>query len=79
MGSEKVSIVKDSASRITFTKHLLKDVEALEIMLKKGLFEKGIQRIGTEQELCFVDKSWRPAPIAMEVLEVLKFSLKFLK
>ncbi len=71
MGSEKVSILKDSASRINFTKHLLKDVEALEIMLKKGLFEKGIQRMGAEQELCFVDKSWRPAPIAMKVLPIL--------
>ena len=71
MGSEKVSILTDSTSRINFTKHLLKDIEALEIMLEKGLFEKGIQRIGAEQELCFVDNSWRPAPIAMEALEVL--------
>jgi CBS domain-containing protein len=82
MGSEKVSILKDSASRINFTKHLLKDIEALEIMLEKGLFEKGIQRIGTEQELCFVTKSWRPAPIAMEVLDILKdehFTTEYLK
>ncbi len=82
MGSEKVSILKDSTSRINFTKHLLKDVEALEIMLKNGLFEKGVQRIGAEQELCFVDSSWRPAPIAMEVLDVLKdehFTTEYLK
>ena len=82
MGSEKVSILKDSTSRNNFTKHLLKDVEALEIMLEKGLFESGIQRIGAEQELCFVDKSWRPAPIAMEVLDVLKdehFTTEYLK
>ncbi len=83
MGSEKVSILKDSESRINFTKHLLKDVEALEIMLEKGMFEKGIQRIGAEQELCFVNrKSWLPAPVAMEVLDVLKdehYTTEYLK
>ena len=82
MGSEKVSILKDRESRISFTKHLLKDVEALETMLKNGMFESGVQRIGAEQELCFVDKSWRPAPIAMDVLEVLKdehFTTEYLK
>ena len=82
MGSEKVSILKDTTSRINFTKHLLKDIEALEIMLEKGLFEKGVQRMGAEQELCFVDKSWRPAPIAMQALEVLNdehFTTEYLK
>ena len=82
MGSEKVSILKDSSSRINFTKHLLKDIEALEIMLDKGMFEKGVKRIGAEQELCFVNKNWRPAPIAMEVLEVLKdehYTTEYLK
>ena len=38
-------------------------------MLKDGLFETGVQRIGAEQELCLIDETGRTAPMAMELLE----------
>lgn len=52
-----------------FLKHLLADVRALEQMLENDCFESGVRRIGAEQELFLVDRNWRAAPLAMEVLE----------
>jgi CBS domain-containing protein/gamma-glutamylcysteine synthetase len=52
-----------------FLKHLLKDIHALERMLDEDRFEAGVRRIGAEQELFLVDRDWRPAPIAPQVLE----------
>jgi CBS domain-containing protein len=55
-----------------FMKHLLNDVRALEKMIEDGMIEKGIRRIGAEQELCLVDRNgWGPAPVAEEVLKSL--------
>jgi len=53
----------------TFMCHLINDIKAFDHMLAKNLFETGPQRIGAEQELCLVDKSWRPAPLALSALE----------
>lgn len=69
MGSDKVTIASNAKSRRRFSKHLLEDLKALEWMLEKDLFEKGVTRIGAEQELCFVNKNWQPAPVFREVLE----------
>jgi CBS domain-containing protein len=55
-----------------FTKHLLRDVQALERMLREGMIESGVRRFGCEQEMFLVDRQWRPAPVAVEVLERLK-------
>ncbi len=52
-----------------FTKALLKDLQALEKMLEDGLIESGVRRFGCEQEMFLVNQSWRPAPVAMEVLD----------
>ncbi len=52
-----------------FKYFLLHDIKALEKMLAEDMFEKDVQRIGAEQELCLLDKSWRPAPLIMEVLK----------
>jgi CBS domain-containing protein len=51
-----------------FMRALLSDVMALERMIKDGLIETGIRRIGAEQELCLVDRSWRPTRKAEQVL-----------
>ncbi len=52
-----------------FTKALLEDLRALEEVLARGMVEEGIHRIGAEQEMVLVDRAWRPAPVALEVLE----------
>ena len=52
-----------------FTRALLRDLQALERLLDEGRIESGIRRFGAEQELFLVDQAWRPAPLAVEVLE----------
>ena len=69
MGAEKVAIIKDKDLRLKATDHLLRDLKALEIMLKRGMFETDVQRIGAEQEISIVGNDWKPAPILMKILE----------
>ncbi len=73
MGEQNVSTLKDEAQRKKFMRAILNDVQALEYMLDNDWFEKGITRVGAEQEMCLVhNKSFKPAPLAMEALEKLK-------
>lgn len=52
-----------------FTKALLRDLRAFEAMLAGDLFESGVRRIGAEQEMFLVNEGWRPAAVALELLE----------
>jgi CBS domain-containing protein len=52
----------------SFMKRVLMDLRALERMLVEGRFERGVVRIGAEQEMFLVDRDWRPAPAALDVL-----------
>ena len=69
MGEHRISNQVDEQQLQEFTKALLCDLQALEQMLKGDFLEKGIQRIGAEQEMFFVDSSMNPAPVAMDVLD----------
>ena len=68
MGRQDVSTNQDPAEFRAFTKALLTDLRALEQMIREGRIESGVRRIGAEQEMFLVDRAWRPAPIADEVL-----------
>lgn len=73
MGEQRVSLLASKRQKQRFMKALLKDVTALEYMLDHDWFESDTIRIGAEQELCLVDKNtFKPMPIAMEVIEKLK-------
>ena len=73
MGEQRVSLLNDQEQMTTFVKQLLNDIEALDYMLENDWFEKGITRIGAEQEMCMVEKrTFRPAPIAMAALKKMK-------
>lgn len=73
MGEAKVKVVKDEKQMQSFVRHLLRDVEAFDYMLKNEWFESDITRIGAEQEMCLVDKdTFKPACINMAVLEKFK-------
>lgn len=86
MGQHDVKELEPESLR-SFTRHLLADLRALELMLRHGAFETGVRRIGAEQELFLLDRRFRPAPIAMEMLdklqdghfttEVARFNLEF--
>ena len=68
MGQAVASEMEKDSVR-AFTKALLKDLQALERMLEDGMIESGVRRFGCEQEMFLVNQAWRPAPVAMEVLE----------
>ncbi|MDQ3031125.1 MAG: CBS domain-containing protein [Myxococcota bacterium] len=59
----------EGEARRQFTRALLTDLRALERMLREGLFETGIARIGAEQELFLIDREYQPAPGALRVME----------
>lgn len=68
MGRNQVNKI-DEISRSRFVKHLLDDIRAMELLLKKGLIENDIVRIGAEQEFCLVNANWRPSKNASQVLK----------
>ena len=68
-GEHVVSGNADVEQLRVFMKHLLKDLRALEHMIAEGMIESGVRRIGVEQEMFLVDRAWRPAPVACEVLD----------
>ncbi|WP_456437116.1 CBS domain-containing protein [Psychroserpens sp.] len=69
MGSQSVKPITNKTQRKQFINHLLNDIEALDMMIKTDAFEKGVQRIGAEQELCIVDQYYRPSFNALEILD----------
>ncbi len=69
MGLHSVKAIESLRERKDFLYHLLNDLEALELMLERDVFEKGIQRVGAEQELCLVDKNYLPSTNALKILE----------
>lgn len=71
MGDQKAAKITDKKARIEFAKHLLGDIQALEMMLAQDLFEKGVSRIGAEQEFCLINQNWRPSIRALEILEAI--------
>ena len=73
MGEQRVSKVTDQKQMQKFVKALLKDVQALEYMLENDWFDKGITRMGAEQEMVIVQKdTFKPNCIAMEALDKMK-------
>ncbi len=72
MGEKNVVDAEGEAGAIrAFSKRLLRDLRALERMLKEERFEKGVRRIGAEQEVFIVDRHMRPAPSILEMLKIL--------
>jgi len=69
MGEHNVEQEIDEGKAQRFIKALLEDLRALEYMLEHDRIESGVRRIGAEQEMFLVDRSMRPASLAVEVLE----------
>lgn len=69
MGNLNVTRLVSKADKAAFIHQLTRDIEALEIMLKKGLIEKEPIRIGAEQEFCIVNNDFYPNDNSMELLE----------
>jgi len=71
MGDTSVQASKKIEEKNIFILNILKDIKAFEIMLEKGLFEKGIERIGAEQEMALINENYKPAPVNQDILDSL--------
>ena len=73
MGEQRVSILNDQSQMQQFVKRLLDDLKSFQYMLDHDYFETDTIRIGAEQEMVLIDKkTYKPAPVAMEVLKKTK-------
>jgi CBS domain-containing protein len=86
MGEQTVDSYSDPERLRHFMRALLSDVLALEKMIEGGCLEKGVRRIGAEQELCLIGRAWKPASVAESILphlpeafapELGRFNLEF--
>lgn len=71
MGELNVRIATSKEQSQKFVRHLLEDVEAMSFMLKNDWFEKDTIRIGAEQEMCIVDKNFKPAHENIKLLKII--------
>ncbi|MCS5491787.1 CBS domain-containing protein [Algoriphagus limi] len=69
MGDHIVSLDANVQARNLFISHLLEDLQALDYLVQNKLLEKGITRIGAEQEFCLINDHGRPSNQASEILE----------
>ena len=59
----------EGTARRTFMRAVLNDLRALEKMVAENAFERGVSRIGAEQEMFLVDGAYHPAPGVLKILE----------
>ncbi len=69
MGDHKVSTGSGGRELRQFTKSVLSDLQALEKMFERNMFEDDKLRIGAEQEMFLVDSAMCPSPIATKIIE----------
>jgi CBS domain-containing protein len=69
MGEQLVKDENAPQELRAFIRSLLNDLRALRRIIADGLIESGTRRIGAEQELFLVNPAWRPAPVALPMLE----------
>src|SRR6184192_2019552 len=62
----------EGTARRTFMRAVLNDLRALDRMVAENAFERGVSRIGAEQEMFLVDGAYHPAPGALKILEAIR-------
>ncbi len=68
MGEQNISRGGDNEAKRLFTRAVLNDLRALELMIDKGLIETGARRIGAEQEMFITDHDYSPSLTALDIL-----------
>ena len=66
---KKIDGALSGEERRQFMRALLTDLRALDRLLTEDRFERGVSRIGAEQEMFLVDRGCHPAPAALKLLE----------
>src|SRR5690242_19895405 len=69
MGEHNVTEHVDEKKSQAFMRALLEDLSALACMIESGCIERGVTRIGAEQEMFLIDRHLRPAPVSLAILE----------
>ena len=69
MGTQEVKGQIEGPERRDFMRSVLNDLRALERLLADGVIESGVRRVGAEQEMFLVDRTWRPVPAALRLLD----------
>ena len=69
MGDKAVTTEYEEIQMQAFTRGVLKDLQALELMIESGILEENVRRIGAEQEVFLVDSSMHPSPRALDIIE----------
>ncbi|WP_228853088.1 CBS domain-containing protein [Aegicerativicinus sediminis] len=69
-----MSKLTSKEDRAHYMNHLLKDLQALQMMLEGDQIDKYTIRIGAEQEFCLTNKRFMPFNIGLEVLDILNDS-----
>ena len=69
MGATQVRGFQSPEERRAFTTALLRDMEALRLMVEKNVFQTGVRKMGVEQEMFLVDSDGYPAPQAEAILQ----------
>jgi CBS domain-containing protein len=68
VGVKTVTSEYDETQLRAFTRAVLNDLQALELLLSSGTMEEDVRRIGAEQEMFLVDSSLHPAPVVLDVI-----------
>jgi len=71
VGEQSIKSISDLSERALFLRHILHDIDALDHMIQNDMFEKGIQRIGAEQEFCLVNRNWEPSDRSEDIMQLL--------
>lgn len=69
MGHLDVKRLKSPEDKALYIHYLVKDLEALDQMLERGIIEKEPIRIGAEQEFCIATNRYFPNNNSIEILE----------
>ncbi len=68
MGEQNISRGGDDAVKRVFTRAVLNDLKALELMVSGGMIERNARRIGAEQEMFITDNNYGPKCTALKIL-----------
>ncbi len=69
MGEQNISRGGTDEVRRAFTRAVLNDLRALELMVSEGLIERDARRIGAEQEMFITDSNYGPNCTALKLLD----------
>ncbi len=71
MGDLNVTKLNSKKDKAHYIHHLINDIEALQMMIDKGMIEESPIRIGAEQEFCLINENFLPANNALDILKTL--------